>query len=275
MRPNIRLQPTGLSLRLRPAAEAGVRQERLNVTEPIIAYDYVFPVVGGDIASPGPVVRQVYGTAFYLANTFFVTNAHVIHSASGQQWWGLGFTEGQYWKFVVIDHYECFDDIDIGILSAPIPKAKNLKWSVSEEAMLTDVQVSGFPYALDLSESLLTIRAFRGTLVSTRTWNKLPNKPRVYELSFPCPRGLSGAPLWSVGPSPRFTGVVFGNSITEMVVYREVEKSTEDKEIIHEKVEALHLGLAIQSQSILSLKSMLLDTYVGDYLGKQNLLISA
>ena len=59
-----------------------------------------------------------------------------------------------------------------------------------------------------------------------------------------------------------------------MIVYSEVEKSTEEKETtIYERVESMHLGLAVQSQSILPLKSRLLSTTVGDYLQKQNLLV--
>ena len=249
------------------------------MTEPVIAYDYVSPVVAGDLhpraatGQPAYVIRQVCGTAFCLAENFFVTNAHVIQNASANPWWGIGFPEQQHWKTVRVDCHESFSDLDIGILSAAVPKARPLKWCSDEMAMLTDVQVSGFPYALDLLGFKLTVRSFRGTVVSARTWRGLSAKPRVYELSFPCPRGISGSPLWSVSAPPCVAGVVFGNSITEMIVDKEVETTKEgSKTTIYEKVEALHLGLAIQVQSLLPVKSSLLGMRLGDFLQKRGLL---
>ena len=142
--------------------------------------------------------------------------------------------------------------------------------------MLTEVQASGFPYALDLHALTLTIRSFRGTVVAARTWGSLSAEPRVYELSFPCPRGISGAPLWKVGPSPSVLGIIFGNSITEMIVNQEVERTKEGSEtIVYEKVEALHLGLAVQAQSVLSVESSLLGMRVGEFLRRRNLLEAA
>ena len=80
------------------------------MAEPFVAYDYVFPVVGGDLAPqagagvPGYVIRQVYGTAFCLAEDFFVTNRHVIENASAHPWWGLGFPEGRHWRAVFLSN---------------------------------------------------------------------------------------------------------------------------------------------------------------------------
>lgn len=251
-----------------------------DVAKPVSAYDYVFPVVGGDHApraatgGPAYLINQVYGTAFCLAENYFVTNEHVIRNASANTWWGIAFPDEQRLKAVPVDHHESFSSIDIGILSAAVPKAKHLKWCSDELAMLTNVQASGFPHALDLSELTLTIRSFPGTVVSAKTWSRLPAKPRVYELSFLCPRGISGSPLWRVGGTlPCVVGVVFGNSITEMIVHKEVEKVKEgDKTTIYEKVEALHLGLAIQVQSLLSVESSLLGMHIGDFLRTHSLL---
>lgn len=130
-------------------------------------------------------------------------------------------------------------------------------------------------HALDLSAFTITIRSFRGTIVTPRTWHGLPAKPRVYELSFPCPRGLSGSPLWRIGAAPpSVVGVVFGNSITDMIVNQSVEKSKDgDETAFYERVEALHLGLAIQALSILDVQSSLLGMRLGDFLQKNNLLV--
>jgi hypothetical protein len=249
--------------------------------ETVIAYDYVFPVIAGDsVPASGSnlasvAVREVYGTAFCLFENFFVTNEHVIKNASEHTWWGLAFAEAGVWKAASVDHYERVVGLDIGILSASLPSAKWLKWRSDELSMLADVQTTGFPYGLDVSSSKLRMRSFRGTVVSSRTWDGLAAKPRVYELSFPCPRGLSGSPLWKPGNPPSVAGVVFGNSITEMIVNRDVEKTKEGSETtVYERVEALHLGMAIQTQSILSVQSSLFGLRIGDLLRDKDLLDS-
>lgn len=236
------------------------------------AYDYVFPVIGG--TSPSKI-HEIYGTAFSLSNHFFITNEHVMNAVLQQPFRAIGFTEGNQFKYVTIDAWELFSSIDIAVFSTRIPKAKNVKWHTPEEAMLSEVQTTGYPYALN-PESQVVIRSFQGKLVTARTWYELSGKPRVYELPFPCPRGLSGAPLWKIGNSrslPVLGGIIFGNSISEMVVYREREMSKDGTDtIIFEKTEALHLGLAVQSQSVVTIQSSLLGTSIYDFLVKNNLL---
>ena len=169
------------------------------VAEPFVAYDYVFPVVGGDLRPqasagvPGYVIRQVYGTAFCLAENFFVTNHHVIKNASAHPWWGIGFPEDHHWEVVPVERHESWSSLDIGICSAQVPRARHLKWCSAEQAMLTEVQASGFPYALDLPALTLMIRSFRGTVVAADMGRSIGRTPRV--------RALFPVPTWHFGSS--------------------------------------------------------------------------
>jgi hypothetical protein len=95
----------------------------------------------------------------------------------------------------------------------------------------------------------------------------------VYELSFQCPRGISGAPIWTTEGEGRAAGVIIGNDIMEMEVYSEKEILKEPhQETILIKTEALHLGIAITPTAILALRSRLLGGAVADWLKGQDLL---
>jgi hypothetical protein len=236
----------------------------------INANEFFFPVVGGESSGR---IKDVYGTAFCLSDSFFTTNEHVLTNATEHPFWGIGHSVGNSWEFAAGDHHEVFKDFDVGILTAQVSMAKAFKWSTAELSMLDDVLTTGFPYALDHTASILRMRSLKGTVVSPRAWNGLPGKPRAYELSFPCPRGISGAPLVKPGAPPSVIGVIFGNAITDMIVSSDVEKAIDGKETkVYERVESMHLGVALQTQSIVSIKSSLLGMEVGAFLQQKRLL---
>jgi hypothetical protein len=69
-----------------------------------------------------------------------------------------------------------------------------------------------------------------------------------------CPRGLSGAPvLERRGDLAVVAGMVIGNERMEMNVLTEREVVSEGEKTIFERYEALNLGIALQSRSILGL----------------------
>jgi S1-C subfamily serine protease len=244
------------------------------MTPQVTAFDYVFPVVGGVRMGDGRGVGlgDVYGTAFSISEGLFLTNHHVLSGASSQSEWGIGFVEKHIWKMAKVERFEEFPHMDLALLQANVPAAKFAKWLALEQPMLTEVQACGFPHAFDSTNSTLIVRSFRGTIVASRTWSALHAKPRAYELSFSCPRGLSGSPVWSVNPPTTVAGVVFGNSITDMIAYQSKETSQDGNEkLVYEKVEALHLGLAIQSGAILGLHSGLMGMPFLDFLSKRQL----
>ena len=203
-----------------------------------------------------------------------MTAAHVLERASSHEVAAIGYpaTESS-WRAVTIDDHECLA-LDIGICKANVPHGPPIPWGSGDSLLLSEeVQAIGYPYGLDLRLRIITVRAFQGHIVCERKFEHLPELPRVYELSFQCPRGLSGAPIWTVEGEGRVAGVIIGNAITEMEVYSEKETSREsNKEVVLIKTEALHLGIAITPKEILPLPSKLLGGAVGDWLEANQLL---
>jgi hypothetical protein len=244
----------------------------------VSAFDYVFPVIGGDRSNTRPgwtMLRNVFGTAFSLGGNTFLTAGHVIKAATAHESFDICLIEDGAWGARKIIRHEVLEDLDAGFFEANVPGAKALRWSDTELSMLDSVAAVGFPYALEITQAKLNVRAFRGEIVSTRTWDGLSAKPQIYELSFQCPRGLSGAPLWISGNPPAVVGFIIGNSIIEMIIHSEKEESLDGgKTTIYEKTESLRLGIAIQAQAILDRHSEILGTTLREHLHRTNLIIA-
>lgn len=87
--------------------------------------------------------------------------------------------------------------------------------------------VFGFPYGLLKEEMTILSRSYKGYIVAGKPFTKFKYQPDCYELSFVCPRGLSGAPLLSLGSD--IIDVIIGNEQSEMEVYRRTEQITADR----------------------------------------------
>ena len=234
-------------------------------------------MVGGDIRQDTEehsiLLKQIYGTAFSIGSGFFLTAAHVINSASKHEYYGIGQIENQKWLSSVSTDMETITDYDIGILKVQNVDCLEMKWNNITLPMSQKVQSAGYPYSYDNVNIVINIRAFSGYIVSTPQFHSLPGKPSVYELQFPCPRGLSGAPLFKPGNSPKIVGMIIGNHSTEMLVYsdKEIEEDTNNKTIV-ERYEALQLGIALQANSILDCHFKLLGCSLGSHLKKHQLI---
>ena len=105
--------------------------------------------------------------------------------------------------------------------------ATTLQWMSNELPMAARVLSVGFPYALNPDLMTLSVRAFRGNVVAAARTAVLPGQPRIYELQFQCPRGLSGAPLMFESSRLLSAGVIVGNATTQMLVLSDREVFTE------------------------------------------------
>src|SRR5690349_11390779 len=133
------------------------------------------------------------------------------------------------WRATEVSSHEILEDFDIGLLQSESTPAKAFNWISGSHNLLDDVQTVGFPYAVDVQRNSIHIRAFKGYIVSNPEFDKLPTNPLVYELSFQCPRGLSGAPVFVEKDNARcIIGIVLGNQATDMLVFSH-------KEVIKEK----------------------------------------
>jgi len=241
---------------------------------PLRATDIVLPVVGMEPGSSRP--RELCGTAFHIGGGAYLTAAHVWKQAQTHPLQAIGMTDTPDTEVVRchgVWKAEALEAFDLAVLSAP-PFGQSFLWSKQLPALLDEVRAFGYPYGLDPESNMLTVRAFKGSVSGGNSLIKLPGRPFGLELSFPCPRGLSGAPLiWFQPEKSRIVGIVLGNQITEMEVYREAEKLVEDgKETLFIKTEALHLGLAIRADAVLSIHSETLGCTIGDWLKTYGLL---
>ena len=212
-----------------------------------MSHDYVKPVFGGSHAPPSSQylldAREIFGTAFSIGGGVFLTAAHVIKAASSCELMGLGNPEEEVWQAYLFSEIELFEGSDVAVFRCPRTPTKAFAWHTSPLSMLTDVCTGVYAYGLDRSGQTVDVRTFAGKIVSARTYREFKDQPSIFELPFMCPRGISGSPLFFPPPSPKVCGMVFGNSITDMIVYSEKETSVDGLETtILQRVEAMHLG---------------------------------
>lgn len=238
-------------------------------------YQVVFPVTAtsqdNDKGRPIKALDFVAGTAFSIGNDYFITAAHVVDQTANHQR-EIGCFENEVLVGVPVRAVETFHDIDVAILHAPdVSGAQPFPWSESTPNRLEDVFAAGYPFAFDNRSMNLTARAFGGHIVATQDCQELPGKPSAIELSFQCPRGLSGAPVVTRGREPCIIGLVVGNQSTQMNVFTDKEVITEGNVTIVERYEAMNIGIAIRSQAILALQSRMIGS-VREYLTNAGLL---
>ncbi|AMC11904.1 hypothetical protein Lupro_11790 [Lutibacter profundi] len=240
------------------------------------AYDYVFPVFGGILTKEGHFnPKNIFGTAFYIENNFFITCAHTIKKAEEQEIVALGFQneQGQL-SFSKIRDSEVFEDNDSGILVASIERAKSYPWLSQKLAMLNNVMSVGYAFGFDNKHSEVLIRAFKGHITMVGYNHNFPKTPAHYELSYMCPRGISGAPLlFKHKNQPYICGFTVGNEQTSMIVWssEDIEEETNSK-TVYQREESFHRGIAMQSKSFFELESKLLGMKIIDYLKSTDLL---
>jgi hypothetical protein len=237
--------------------------------------ELVFPIMG---VATNKKPATVCGTAFSLGGDMYLTAGHVWENAHTYPLQAMGVRHGPEQEMLLYRVFEAENiaAFDLAVLktAAPTPN-KALIWSTLEPGLFADVRAFGYPYGYDGELGTLNIRAFRGEIVGGTSLRTLTGQPPVYELSFPCPRGLSGAPLasWDSKPRGHVVGVVLTNTITEMTVFSETEILAEGGQITKlVKTEALHLGIAIRSGAVAGISSALLGCTIGERLQAHELL---
>ena len=224
-------------------------------------FDTVFAVC--DQTKAGATI--LHGTAFTLGMGVFMTAAHVVEELEDsdaphlRRLSGKGMTQA-----LPIRASSRLPDIDVGILHVdidlpPVPMAD------SHEFQRKDVWTEGFAFGLDLVTKTFASRYLKGHVVSTRKYNNWAEfdlsrtgvhdrEVFVHELSFPAPKGQSGAPLFVDDEDgySRCIGMIIGNSrsAVDTVSQSEVIEDGAVKEVI-EYHDFLYLGQAISSASLL------------------------
>jgi Trypsin-like peptidase domain len=201
---------------------------------------------------------EIHGTAIPIAPGLFLTAAHVALAAGATDTAAIGQADDRGFAFYPVVDVEMFEAVDLAVLKANVPPVRPVVWSVQEAELTREVMAIGYPYALNTANNAIEVRALTGTIVSGTNGYELRARPRVYELSFPCPRGLSGAALTLRRDAYCALGVILGNRSTDMVVYSENEIGHDGTSYYSEKVESLRLGYALQAEALLAVDSRLL-----------------
>jgi hypothetical protein len=228
--------------------------------------DIAKPVVAGTIVDARAfhhVGEGLYGTAFPIGGSRFITAQHVTNAiaATGGQihlGWphaGQRLIYGASVPMAPANLLQEWPEVDLAAIESPGVDYRAGVWAAGEVPnVLYPVSATGYPFGFDISTHSLTLRAFSGTIVSSRSFDlgRRGNRTFVYELSFAAPRGLSGAALLADGV---IVGCVVGNQSAGMMVYAGEERLDEAGAVTRvERFEALHLGIAIRTDVILALK---------------------
>ena len=238
-----------------------------------------FPVMGYNIIDGKAKTDNLYGTASYLGNRIFITAGHSILNAKESKYMGLAFRDNNNSKsgytYNSIKDYEIFEDLDLALLRLDHDnfEATAEIWTLKQTEFLEDVFTIGYPFGYNSLEKELVVRGLKGHIVTRRHFHEFPNKPLIYELSFHCPRGVSGASLKNIETN-HIKGFIIANASTEISVFKETEITQDAKErTVYEKVETTKYGVAITIANLIDKNSRILETTFRKYLKKQNLLI--
>jgi hypothetical protein len=221
--------------------------------------------------------RDVCGTAFTLGGGNYLTAGHVWKTASSFPLQGIGLgtatQDGSEHMLIrkIVDA-AAFDTVDVAVLQVGFSFGSTFAWNAKPPALLDPVRAFGYPFGFDSEAETLTVRAFQGHIVGGGKTRRFSGRPAVSEVSFPCPRGLSGSPLIRHGDPSEIVGMILGNEISEMTVYTETEKlieSGQEKTLM--KTEALHLGLAIRASELLPLSCSLLGGSIEAWLSSHGI----
>jgi hypothetical protein len=232
----------------------------------------VCAVVRTRMGAGGKPVHDICGSAFALSPGLFMTAAHVLDGDRKDFSLGTRVGTGPYqFKVWPVLDWDLIAGADVALVACDLPHARCLPWYTKEVDMLTDVLAFGYPFAVDLHNLRLRARAMKGHVVCADDAGatELPGVPRIYELSFQSPRGLSGAPLLLPTKQGLLVGgVVVANRTTSLQLLTEEETITEESaghttRTVVERHEVMHLGMAVQSQSILTLSSRMIGGTIG------------
>jgi len=223
-------------------------------------YEYVFPLFGGKTKDGNFEPIILCGTVSQISPFLFITAAHSIKSAKTYESCAIGlfsFNTKQFSYYDILD-YEYHDGLDLGIITIYPNFVRDFadRFRISREplSLLDDIFTIGYPHGLDLENGVLINRALKGYVVNHFSFRKLPKAPIVYELSFQCPVGISGAPLLRKNDATSeitVHGYIIGNSSTEIVTFSHKEICVENnKTTILERSETTKFGIAIDSKEL-------------------------
>ena len=226
------------------------------------------------------VKGTILGTCFPIGNDYFMTAGHVLNQIPKNEGVVCLHNEQNLFKGAPIVETEILS-YDLGLFKVEYIDSRHqscfdiLNWSEKSLFIFDKVRSLGYPYGLTENRGKKGIaqRGFEGTVVVPLLEFSPPGSSyppfAVYELSFPAPRGLSGAPLLSVDDKNHIAGIIIGNSSSSIEVFS--SKETEGDKA-YEVRETMSLAVAVQEGQVFLTKSKLLGKTIGDHLKYMGLL---
>ena len=215
----------------------------------------VVPVLGVVVENGTPVMRAAHGTAFPIGGSLFLTADHVPQEVDAADLvLTIGAGRDGEWLAVKASIHTRWPEVDLAVLEADEPRLEPVDWTTTEVPIFEPVRTLGFPFGADQRHSTLSARGLVGHVAAGRQFPELTGTPEIYELTFAAPRGLSGAPLFQ-HDGLWVCGCVIKNYTTEIAAIRSAEVHTGRGKVERfETYEYLHLGIAVNSTTILGLK---------------------
>lgn len=204
-----------------------------------------------------PASPYIYGTAFPVWHGgLFATAAHVVKSAvaAGEVVLGRLGGPGPGIPGYGVERAEIFEEYDLALLKCPgLEKFPPVNLEMQNQlAIFDEVCAVGHPFSVDPEHLIAVHRGFAGHIVASRQLYRLPGQPPGYELSFPTPPGMSGAPLIHRGDDdvPRCYGYIVEQADTEFAGVR------------------VSLGIAVSTAVFCSIRTKFLrDNTFSDWFG--------
>lgn len=218
----------------------------------------VFPVVALQQDDSSQAARpDSFGTAFCVAPGVFMTAGHVVLNAQAAGRLAIAGPagEGRALGAALAQDVEVWEARDVALVRCDVNGVTPLNtWLTHRVQVLTDLSSFGYPHAITWSPSgeqlNVLFRAYKGHVITTRGFDRLPGPPAVYEMSCAFPVGMSGAPLLIADDEVlAVAGVVLG---VDIVKYGGVEQS---------------VGIALMAEDIVHLESKLAGGPIASSLG--------
>lgn len=178
----------------------------------------VVPLYRAKRSNP-PVAIAYAGTAFFIAAELLVTCWHCVNEQLPDDCGYLALVMQKPWYVDWLDNISQ-DTNGSDLATANLRGTPGFQFFLASDQALQGIDISTFGYPFSglkrdqfgSTKPVLEPRLFEGYIVRTFTFDYPSIGPTLsYELSFPAPRGLSGAPIIEMY-KPRVLGVVYGNN---------------------------------------------------------------
>lgn len=199
--------------------------------------------------------RAECGSEIYLGSCFsvfepgmFVTAAHCLKGVPLEQLWVNHFGGEGPKLFTRVMQIEWVEETDLAVFLTEAPEARWAKpFQKIEHAADFGEEVAAFGYPQDLMSPIVatqTPRMLRGIVQRPFAFQSLGKRYVAYELSFPCPPGLSGAPLFLLDDPSTIIGAITGNFETNTILHSAEERVSASEIVRHEARSVITYGVA-------------------------------